>query len=179
MPARIELSARASRRFACLALAVGLLGLASSTHATTYQVNSPADVPDANTQTAACETAAGNGICTLRAAVQQANAHPGLDTILLPANTYVLSRVGDDDSALNGDLDITDSLTVIGSDPALTIIDGNGVVTGDRAFEISRCIGNQQDGPNCVVGPVVTSLANLAIEHGVAKYFGGGIYNQG
>jgi CSLREA domain-containing protein len=113
MPARIERFMRASRRFTCLAIiAVGLFGLARNAHAIFYQVNSPADVPDANTQTAACETATGNGVCTLRAAVQQANAHAGADTILVPANTYVLTLAGDDSHAFNGDLDITDDVTI-------------------------------------------------------------------
>jgi len=73
--------------------------------------------------TAACETVTGNGVCTLRAAVQQANAHAGADTILVPANTYVLSRVRQDDNALNGDLDLTDAVTIIGAGATSTIID--------------------------------------------------------
>jgi len=43
-----------------------------------YVVNSPVDVPDANPGDDACETAAGNQVCTLRAAIQEANAHAPL-----------------------------------------------------------------------------------------------------
>jgi len=164
MPIRIDLFARSRRRFACLAtLAVVLFGLAPAARATFYQVNSPADVPDANTQTTACETATGNGICTLRAAVQQANAHAGLDTILVPANTYVLSRVGDDSSATNGDLDVTGDVTIIGAGAATTIIDGNSAVTGDRVFQL--------------IGSIKVSMSGLTIQHGAAVS-GGGIDSQ-
>jgi predicted outer membrane repeat protein len=170
MPARIDPLARSNRRFSRLAaLAVGLLGLASGAHATFYQVNSSADVPDANVSAAACETATGNGVCTLRAAVQQANAHAGADTILVPANTYVLSRAGLDSNALNGDLDITGDVTIIGAGPGSTIIDGNGAVTGDRVFQI--------------IGSIKVSMSGLTIQHGVARSNddrdGGGIDNAG
>lgn len=47
--------------------------------ALTLVVNSTADSSDADTRDGACATAAGT--CTLRAAIQQANAHPGPDVI--------------------------------------------------------------------------------------------------
>src|SRR6185436_18515396 len=72
----------------------------------TFTVNSPADIPDATPGNGVCETALGNGVCTLRGAIQEANAHAGADTInLQPGVTYLLTRVGVDDFALNGDLD--------------------------------------------------------------------------
>lgn len=160
MRGRIVLLARPWARVACAAmLAISLLGAARDARATFYQVNSAADVPDANTATAACETATGNGICTLRAAVQQANAHAGLDTILVPAGTYALSRVGDDSNALNGDLDITDNVTIIGSSAGDTIIDGSA--TGDRVFE--------------VIGAIKANLYYLTISGGAPSDRGGGV----
>lgn len=45
----------------------------------TYVVNSTGDGPDTNTADGLCQDAAGK--CTLRAAIQQANAHAGADTI--------------------------------------------------------------------------------------------------
>jgi len=146
-----------------LLVAAGLFGIAGGARATTYTVNSPADVPDADPQTAACETASGNGVCTLRAAVQQANAHAGADIILVPANTYLLSRVGHEYEALNGDLDVTDDVTIIGSGAGLTIIDGNSAVTGDRVFHL---IGSYEN-------KIKVNLVNMTIQHGVGIYGGG------
>jgi CSLREA domain-containing protein len=158
LPARIDAFTPAWRQLICVTvLAAGLLGLTGNAFATFYQVNSPADVPDANTATAACETAAGNGICTLRAAVQQANAHAGADTILVPAGTYALSRPGSDDTALNGDLDVTDNLTIIGAGAGSTVI--NGSASGDRVFEF--------------IGAIKVNVYNLTIEDGHGS--GGGI----
>src|SRR4051812_33241803 len=47
-----------------------------------------------------------DGVCTLRAAVQEANIEPGADTINLPARTYKISINGDDENAKEGDFDI-------------------------------------------------------------------------
>ena len=183
MSAGIDLFVRARHRFACLAVhAVGLFGLDRSAFATFYQVNSTADVPDANTATAACETAAGNGVCTLRAAVQQANAHAGLDTILLPANTYVLGAV----------LGVSGSVTIIGSTAATTIIDANGAATGAGAFQLGSAINvslNHLTIRNGVAGGGIASGANLTVddciitgnsaESAFGDIHGGGIDNSG
>ena len=69
--------------------------------------------------------APGNGFCSLREAVLAANENGanasdcgkgdgGLDVIQLGAFHYTLSRSGVDDSAANGDLDVTDDLTIVG-----------------------------------------------------------------
>ncbi|MBA7659247.1 hypothetical protein ES703_67221 [subsurface metagenome] len=77
----------------------------------TFTVNSTDDATDVNPGDGVAETAPGNGICTLRAAIQEANALAGPDTINLPANTYTLSIAGaNEDAAATGDLDITDDL---------------------------------------------------------------------
>jgi hypothetical protein len=39
-----------------------------------------------------CATA--SGACSLRAAIMEANALPGADTIIVPAGTYVLALAG-------------------------------------------------------------------------------------
>src|SRR5262245_37189620 len=59
-----------------------------------FTVNSPADVIDANPGDGKCETPSGNGVCTLRAAIMEANHTTGGATILfgLPGTvTYKLS----------------------------------------------------------------------------------------
>ena len=89
-----------------------------------------------------CETAPGNHICTLRGAIEEANKHAGADTILLPAGTYLLTRVGtNEDAALDGDLDIAHSVTITGAGAASTIIDGNGSVTGRTSRIAGRTWG--------------------------------------
>jgi CSLREA domain-containing protein len=62
-------------------LALLLAGRAVS--AATFNVNSAVDAVDAVPGDGVCATAGGQ--CTLRAAVQEANALPGADTISLPA----------------------------------------------------------------------------------------------
>ena len=59
----------------------GVLGLAppSALGAVTFVVGSTGDSPDANTADGLCND--GTGACTLRAAIQQANATPGTDEI--------------------------------------------------------------------------------------------------
>ena len=70
------------------ALAVALVFLPRQADAITFAVNNTADVVDAAPGNGVCATA--GGVCTLRAAIQEANADPGGDTITLPAGTYKL-----------------------------------------------------------------------------------------
>ncbi|WP_223789269.1 choice-of-anchor Q domain-containing protein [Marinicella meishanensis] len=53
--------------------------------------------------------------CSLRQAVMAANNNPGADEIILLPSEHQLTRDGDDDAAVVGDLDITDDLTIIGT----------------------------------------------------------------
>src|SRR5262245_2998465 len=57
-----------------------------------YTVGSILDQPDAAPGNNVC--ADSNGACTLRVAVMEANAHAGPDTIMLPAETFHLTRQG-------------------------------------------------------------------------------------
>lgn len=54
--------------------------------ASTYTVNDDGDGPDITPGDNVCETATGNGVCTLRAAIQETNAHDGADTITFSIN---------------------------------------------------------------------------------------------
>jgi hypothetical protein len=95
----------------------------------------------------------------------QANFTPGPDVIEVPAGTIKLTRPGQDDNAVVGDLDITDSVTIRGRGPALTVIDGNGAVTKDRVFDILPTATN-------------VTMSGMTIRHGLLTAVfseGGGI----
>ena len=95
-------------------------------------VTSTTDAVDANPGDGVC--ADGSGRCTLRAAIMEANAFPGVDGVNLPAGMYTLAISGiGEDAAQTGDLDITDHLRITGADRATTIIDGGGE---GRVFDI-------------------------------------------
>ena len=105
----------------------------------TFTVNSTADAADNNPGDGLCDPGTGN--CTLRAAIMEANALAGADTITLPAGNYTLAIAGiSEDAATTGDLDITDDLTINGPGAVGTIIDGGGL---DRVFHILS--GSQSD----------------------------------
>jgi CSLREA domain-containing protein len=168
---------RLPRSIRCAAGAIAFLLVLASAHATTFNVNSPADVPDATPGDGKCETAAGNQVCTLRAAVQEANALAGADVINLQANaTYLLTRVGIENASAFGSLDISDSVDIVGAGPASSIVDGDGSVTNDRVFQILPCIGNDVD---CALGEVVVTMTGIAIRHGQTPDNGGGLYAPG
>ena len=100
------------------ALAAGLLlGASAVAHAATFTVDITADAVPGD---GICATAA--GACSLRAAVQEANALAGPDTIDLPAGTYVLTLAGPaEDAGASGDLDVHDTLTITGAGAATTM----------------------------------------------------------
>lgn len=155
----------------------------------TFNVTDLIDVPDVNPGDGKCETAPGNKICTLRGAVQEANALPGPDTINLQAQTtYKLTRVGTDDTALYGDLDVKGELTINGADQ--TVIDGIGSISHDRVFELTGIVtishvmivnGKPAPGPGgAIYNHVFLTLTDSTIQNnGTTGASGGGIYNEG
>ena len=94
------------------------LMLVRSAHAATYVVDTIAvDLPDADTTLAGCD---GNPVlagdqCTLRAAIMQANAGPGIDTIVLPLDTTITLTINGLGGAESGDLDITQPVIITGA----------------------------------------------------------------
>jgi CSLREA domain-containing protein len=131
-----------------------------TSEADTFTVNSTIDDVDAVPGDGDC--ASGGGLCTLRAAIQEANALVGADTILLKAKKYYLTIAGaDEDAAATGDLDITDDLKIKGVSSAQTIINGGAL---DRVFHIN--------------GPFIVTFVHLSIQNGFVQEGGGGIYNS-
>ena len=117
--------------FAVLFFSVMIL-IPHFTLAATFIVNSTTDAVDANPGDGICASV--GGICTLRAAIMEANALAGADIITLPAGTYTLTIAGTgEDAAATGDLDIIDDLTINGAGSATTVINGNNL---DRIFDI-------------------------------------------
>jgi hypothetical protein len=135
-----------------------------------FTVNLTIDQVDANVADGRCDVDSGTAgdQCTLRAAVQQANASAGQDSIQLPADTFTLTMVGTDDAAASGDLDITGDVTIDGISAGSTIIQaGNEPGTG-----IDRVIH--------VLGDAQVTLSDVTIRHGSAPGArGGGIYSFG
>lgn|GEM_PF-2498915 len=96
-----------------LALAVISIVSAPVGAATVFEVNTFQDAVDAAPGTGTCATI--TGACSLRAAIQEANALAnGPHTIKVPAGTYSLSLQGSEDIAAAGDLDINSSMIIEG-----------------------------------------------------------------
>src|SRR5918997_6918293 len=134
-------------------------------------VNDTADRPDVSVGNGVCATSAGR--CTLRAAIQEANALIGPDTINVPPGVYELEiPVMNEDTASTGDHDIVDSVSIVGTGPAATIIDGGFPLPShpveargiDRLFEIHPSAGN-------------VTFRSLTIREGYSEDGGGGIQN--
>ncbi len=105
-----------------------LCALSFQANAAVFLVDDPNDAVDAVPGDGTCAGAT-NG-CTLRAAVMEATALAGADSITLLSGTMTLSLVGVEDAGFLGDLDILDDLTVQGS---ASVVDGDGA---DGIFEV-------------------------------------------
>lgn len=92
--------------------------------AQTFVVNRFEDFPDSHPGDGVCQGIfSGPGLgCSLRAAVMEANAKPGVDLIRVPAGRYLLTRIGtegeQDANHSIRDLDITESVTIEGTSGA-------------------------------------------------------------
>jgi CSLREA domain-containing protein len=105
------------------ALAVALALPAAAFGAATFTVTTTTDAVDATPGNGVCATTAAQ--CSLRAAVQEANAAPG-STIFLPAGSYPLTLNdpgnNDEELAASGDLDITATTALVGAGASTTTI---------------------------------------------------------
>ena len=111
---------------------------------------------------------AARGTCTLRAAMQEANALAGADQVDLGVGVHELSiDSADEDEAATGDLDLTDDLTIAGANAYLSIIDANGV---DRVLDQLAAADT----------PLELTLRDLTITGGDTTSSGGGLrYSSG
>ena len=135
---------------ALLALTLAACGGGGPVCVDDYIVNKTADTNDG-----ACTASD----CSLREAVNNANACPGWQTITIPAGFYALTIAGaDEDANATGDLDITEDVTIVGE--GVPSIDGG---EQDRVFE--------------VFSPAVVRMETLIISGGEAQ-LGAGIHNH-
>ncbi|HEX2061290.1 MAG TPA: CSLREA domain-containing protein, partial [Thermoanaerobaculia bacterium] len=156
-----------------------VLLLASPARAATFVVNSAADTSDAAPGDATCDT--GTGACTLRAAIEEANANAGADAIHFAIGT------GAQTIAFPGALPpITEAVTIDGTTqpgyagmPLITLdgamasdglrITGNGSIV--RALALTQFLeGISIDGGsnNVITGNAIYGNAS----HGIAVYEG-------
>ena len=161
--------------------------------------------------TTTSDTIVADGKCSLREAVIAANtdkavggcpAGHGADTINVPAGTYTLAILGQNENAgLTGDLDITANVTIRGAGYVTTTISANHI---DRVFQVHA--GNQVtiDGLTVTGGQLggldqpsptssgagIANFANLTLTNSLVtdnnwgSYIqstgrGGGIFNSG
>jgi CSLREA domain-containing protein len=128
-----------SRRFpsgsgswACAAVLCLVVGAGSSPGtAADFTVDSLTDAGDTAPGDGVCDSILAGVDCTLRAAVQEANALSGADHITIPTLAIVLNLAGNEDAAVAGDLDVTDDLEIVGS--AFTTVESTH---GEAAFEV-------------------------------------------
>ena len=152
------------RGLLCTLSAACMLVFPAAAPAATFTTNSTADAGAfGSTLDGVCDSdPVPAAVCTLRAAVDEANASGGADVINLPnlGPDYTLALGGPgDDANGGGDLDVTSPLTIQGSGGAT--INGGGF---DRVLHV---------GP--LAAPAV-ALLNLEVRGGGGAAVGGGVF---
>ncbi|MFM7140799.1 MAG: choice-of-anchor Q domain-containing protein [Alphaproteobacteria bacterium] len=185
-----------NRRIASLlGLSLGLWTLAAApVLADTFTPDTFDDMVDPKPGDGTCGS--GKGTCSLRAAVQEANASTHANRIELAQGTYNLSLDGPDESlAATGDLDLNTDVEIVGRGVGLTIVQQKAK---NRIFEVTpkgtakisdlllrggMSLGD--DGGSILVDGSL-KIENMTIDHGRAKVdalntngSGGGIRNRG
>src|SRR5262249_37153009 len=121
----------------------------------------------------------GNVTCLI-AAINQANKHPGADTINLAPGTYTLTSADNDQ---NGLPIITGKITINGEDAATTIIERDLGAPGFRIFAVAvngkltlnglAVVGGGQIGLFGTVGGGISNEGSLTINRSTIKSNGG------
>jgi cysteine-rich repeat protein len=158
------------------ALAASLLvslAAAGTVHAAYFVVDTTANLGDQMPGDGLCQ--AFTGECSLRGAVEEANAFPGPDGIVLPAGFYATSFT------------VTDQLVIGGAGAEVTIIDAGGTgtaVTADNAdlalldLTVTGANGTNVGGGIMSNGGRLTVI-DCTIRDNRAGNVGGGIYKEG
>ena len=108
-----------------------------------------------------------NATCSLREAIDAANAAPDLNQITLPAGTYTISLPGTDNTNAAGDFDITNPVNIVGAGSGSTFIRAavDLASAADRIFHVT----NSSD----------LTLEALTVQNGKVTGSGGCIYSTG
>src|SRR4051794_5297146 len=163
-----------------LAISFAVALVPSPAHATdTYTVNSTADTPDVKPGDGQCATAA--GVCTLRGAIQQANATPGGPDLI------TFTRAGEGQIQLTGQLpEITTDLSVRGTGASLVKLWGNaqqGVLRISNGAHVRISGVTISNGLTRNGGGVLSIVSDLTITDSVISgnvaNGGGGIFAWG
>ena len=144
--------------FAAIIFAIALFSINAA--AATFTVNTTADTQDAAPGNGICGDAGGQ--CSLRAAITEANALAGADTITLPGGTYTTTLVSANENAnAGGDFDINSPLTINGAGSATTIVQANAAAqtANERVFHI-------------LAGGTLVTISDVTIQNGVFRYAG-------
>ena len=124
-------------------------------------VNTTNDTQDAGPGDGVC--ADSGGLCSLRAAISEANTLTGPDEITLGAATYRLVLHGVEDGNLSGDLDVTDELTITGQGRASTIIEWDAAdPSRERVLDLRASAGS-------------VHLEGITVRNGYEMASGGGM----
>jgi len=166
--------------------------IAGSAAARTFTVNALEDRTDVLPGDGLCDADAGapGEQCTLRAAVQEANATPGTDTIELPAGGYELGLRGSgEDAAASGDLDLTDDVDVIGAgedasfivarkvkDRALDVLPG--VTVSLLGVRVTEGRSPRRESGGCIRSRGALTLVASRLALCRSRRDGGGLYSQ-
>lgn len=153
------------RKFTLMILVITAF-FAINVNAAAFLVNTTADTQDASPGNGVC--ADSGGMCSLRAAITEANALAGADTINLLAGTYTQTLTGSENNNTGGDWDINSDITINGADPLTTIVQANaapGVAT-ERVFHV-----------RFVVAGMIVNINGVTIRNGrnSGNVFGAGV----
>ncbi len=163
----------------CVLLLCGafFLMVSSPSSGAIFKVNSSFDVNDLSPGNGLCVAyliiviPSVIAACTLRAAIEEANSLPGKDIIYLSSGTYTLSIQGEaEDESETGDLDITESLILVGAGAATTFLDGGGL---DRVLDLP------DPGIEVSISGVTIRNGKVSSGQSVDQRGGGGVRNFG
>lgn len=152
------------------------LAFAPPASAETFLVNSTRDEGDAEPGDGICATEA--GLCTVRAAVDEANALAGPDEIVIPSGRFRLNA---------GTLTLHEDVAISGAGMERTVLQGNKqvrvveVLEGVQSEVVGLTIrnGGEQDGAG-VYNAGTVHMTNVKITRQRADAArGGGLYNAG
>jgi len=147
--------------------------LAGGAYGADFTVNTTGDTADAAPGNGMCADA--GGMCSLRAAIGEANALAGDDTINVPAGTYTQTLVAaNEDANAGGDWDITSNVTITGAGAATTIL--QAAATPGSATE--RVMESTLAGNVVIISGVTLRHGNKTGAPATATR-GGGIRNVG